>query len=173
MDTLQEQHERWVGDQVIDWYNSRHGSNFRFHGRCGEAPDLEYRDDGRFLRIEVGTAYYDGDDAKFMWLRARQHPDAPKQWSGSDFDAKLVEDINKEIKDKCANSYGPNCVLAVCVLPFHTSANDMEARLEEISIPANNPFDGIYLYGEFPAPIEIPLNPPERKVWQLAPTQEA
>jgi len=165
MDTLQEQHERWVGDQVIDWYNSRHSTNFRFRGRCGAAPDLEYRDDGRFLRIEVVTAYYDGDDAKFLWLRARKRPDAPKKWSGGDFGVILVESVNKELADKCAKSYGPNCVLAVCVLPFHTSAKEMESLLEKISVPANNPFDGIYLCGEFPAPIGSPA---EHKVWQLA-----
>jgi len=162
--------ERWVGDQVIDWYNSRHGTNFRFHGRCGDAPDLEYRDDGRFLRIEVVTSYYDKDDAKFIWLNARKRPDSPKKWSGRDFDEKLLDDINEDIKNKCANSYGPNSVLAVCVLPSLTSANDMEARLEEISVPANNPFDGIYLYGKFPAPIGIP---PECKVWQLGPTRQS
>jgi hypothetical protein len=167
MDTLQEQHERWVGDQVINWYNSRHGSNFRFHGRCGAAPDLEYRDNDRFLRIEVVTAYYDeGDDAKFRWLNARERPDAPKKWSGRDFEAKLVENVNEAIKDKCAKSYGPNCLLAVCVLPSLTFASDMEPLLEKISIPANGPFDGVYLCGEFPAPIP---NPAERRVWQLAP----
>ena len=167
MDTLQEQHERWVGDdQVIDWYNSRHSTNFRFRGRCGAAPDLEYRDDGRFLRIEVVTAYYDGaDDAKFLWLHARKRPDAPKKWSGCDFEATLVENVNEALAEKCAKSYGPNCVLAVCVLPSLTFAKQMESLLGKISVPANNPFDGIYLCGQFPAPIGSPA---ERKVWQLA-----
>ena|SRR5438105_1648785 len=166
MDALQERHERYVGGQVIDWYNSRYGTSFRFHGRCGFAPDLEYRDGCRRLRIEVVTAYYDeADDAKFHWLHARKQPDVPNKWSGRNFEQKLVENINAALAAKCGKSYGPNCVLAVCVLPSLTFAEEMEARLETISVPANNPFDGIYLCGQFPALIGSPA---ERKVWQLA-----
>ena len=135
MDTLQEQHERWVGDQVINWYNSRHRANFRFRGRCGAAPDLEYCDDDRFLRIEVVTAYYDGDDAKFLWLRARKRPDAPKKWSGGDSGAILVKNVNEAVADKCAISYGPNCVLAVCILPFHTLPRKWNRSLKKSASP--------------------------------------
>ena len=72
MDPLQEQYERWAGDEVIAWYNSRHRTSFTFHGRCGSAPDLEYRNGSEVLRIEVVTAYYDTEDAKFRWLNARK-----------------------------------------------------------------------------------------------------
>jgi hypothetical protein len=166
VDPLQEQHERWVGDQVIEWYNSLHGANFRFYGRCSDAPDLEYRDGSRCLRIEVVTAYYDeAQDAKFRWLNARKRPDAPNKWSGVNFDQSLVANINSALVAKSGKSYGPNCVLAVCVLPSLTSAEEMESLLESVSVPTTNPFDDIYLCGEFPAPIG---NPAERRVWQLA-----
>jgi hypothetical protein len=166
VDELQKQHERWVGDLVIEWYNSRHATSFAFHGRCGVAPDLEYGDGSQLLRIEVVTAYYDkAEDAKFRWLNARKRPDAPKKWSGRNFEQQLVENINAEIKDKCQKSYGPNCMLAVCILPSLTFADDMESRLPGITIPAANPFQGIYLCGRFPALIP---NPAERRVWQLA-----
>ena len=166
MDSLQEQHERWVGDQVIQWYNSGHGTSFRFSGRAGVAPDLEYCEGSRSLRIEVATAYYDAEDAKFKWLAARKRPDAPNQWSGVDFEQSLVENINSALDAKCGKSYGPNCVLAICVLPPLTSAEEMQSLLGSVSVPATNPFDGIYLCGEFPA--AIGSSAPERRVWQLA-----
>jgi hypothetical protein len=40
VDSLQEEFERCVGDQVIERYNADHGTSFRFHGRAGQAPDL-------------------------------------------------------------------------------------------------------------------------------------
>jgi hypothetical protein len=166
MDELQEQHERWVGDRVVEWYNSRHGTTFTFNERCGVAPDLEYRDGSQMLRIEVVTAYYDKkNDAKFRWLHARKQPDAPHKWFGVNFEKSLVENINSAIDAKCTKSYGPNCLLAVCVLPSLTFADEMESLLDGITIPTANPFDGIYVCGEFPAPIP---NPAETKVWRLA-----
>jgi hypothetical protein len=165
MDPLQEQHERWVGDQVIQWHNSTHGTNFQFYGRAGVAPDLEYREGKRSLRVEVVTAYYDREDAKFKWLGARKRPDAPATWSGGEFDAKLVEHINSLLAAKCRKSYGPNCVLGVCVLPSLTRAWEMESRLKDVCVPAANPFDAIYLCSEFPAPIP---HPAECRVWKLA-----
>lgn len=164
VDPLQEQHERWVGQQVIEWYNSQHGTSFVFHQRCGVAPDLEYRDGSKLLRVEVVTAYYDTEDAKFRWLTARKR-NAPTEWFGVDFEKNLVRDINSELVKKCRKSYGPYCSLAVCVLPDLTSADDMECLLKDINVPPNNPFDGIYLCGQFPAPIGSPAN---RRVWQLA-----
>jgi hypothetical protein len=166
VDPLQERHERWVGDQLIQSYNSTHGTNFRFSGRAGVAPDLEYRDGSRSLRVEVVTAYYDdAEDAKFKWLAARKRPDAPTRWRGADFEQRLVENINSALSAKCGKSYGPNCVLAVCVLPDLTFAEQMESLLEGVRVPATNPFDSIYLCGEFPAPIGSPA---ERRVWKLA-----
>jgi hypothetical protein len=166
VDPIQEKHERWVGDQVIQRYNADHGTSFQFYGRPGVAPDLEYREGNRSLGVEVVTAYYDdAEDAKFKWLTARKRPDAPGKWSGKNFEQYLVEDINARLVDKCAKSYGPNCVLAVCVLPRLTHAWEMESLLKDIRVPAINPFDAIYLCGEFPAPIPTPA---ERRVWKLA-----
>jgi hypothetical protein len=165
MDPLQEQHERWVGDLVIEQYNTDHRTNFQFYGRAGVAPDLEYREGNRCLRVEVVTAYYDAEDAKFHWLPVRKRPDGLHKLSGGDFDKRLAEDINSALDAKCRKSYGPNCVLAVCVLPDLTRTWEMESHLEDIRVPATNPFDAIYLCGQFPAPIGSPA---ERRVWKLA-----
>lgn len=62
---------------MIERYNADHGTSFRFHGRAGQAPDLEYRDGSRSLRVEVTAAFYDENHARFKWLAARKHPDAP------------------------------------------------------------------------------------------------
>jgi hypothetical protein len=165
VDPLQGQHERWVSDQVIQRYNVEHGTSFRFYGRAGVVLDLEYREGSRCLRVEVVTAYYDAEDAKFKWLAARKRDDARNRSSGVDFDKSLVENSNSALDAKCAKSYGPNCVLAVCVLPRLTHAWEMESLLKDIRVPAINPFDAIYLCGEFPAPIPTPA---ERRVWKLA-----
>jgi hypothetical protein len=165
-DPLKEKHERWAGDKVIEHYNSAHGTNFRFHGRAGIAPDLEYRDERQSLRVEVVTAYYDdAEDAKFKWLAARKRPDAPEKWSGVNFKKNLVKNINSALSAKCEKSYGANCVLAVCVLPELTFADEMQSLLDDVRVPSTNPFDGIYLCGQFPAPTGYPA---ECKVWRLA-----
>jgi hypothetical protein len=57
------------------------------------------------------------------------------------------------IVEKCKKFYRPNCSLAVSFLPDLTPADEMELLLSGVNIPANIPFDGIYLCGEFPAPI--------------------
>src|SRR5882724_1503098 len=156
MDPLQEKFERWVGDQVIEHYNSEHGTSFRFCARGGIGPDLEYREGSRCLRIEVVTAYYDEEDAKFRWVAARKRPGGPDKWSGVNFEKSLVENINSALVAKCEKSYGPKCALAVCVLPDLTFAEEMQSLLEEVRVPASNPFEGVYLFGEFPAPIGNP-----------------
>jgi hypothetical protein len=169
MDSLQDEFERWVGDRVIDHYNTDHGTSFRFHGRAGEAPDLEYRDGSRSLRVGVTSAFYDdknddGKHAKFIWLAARKRPDAPHKLSSRDCDEKLVKNINARLADKCSKSYGANCVLTVFALADLTRVWEMESRLEDIRIPATNRFDAIYLCGEFPSGIESPGG---FRIWKL------
>jgi hypothetical protein len=58
-------------------------------------------------KYAVTTSIDGADDAKFLWLRARKRPDAPKKWSGCDFEATLVKNVNEALADKCAKSYGP------------------------------------------------------------------
>jgi hypothetical protein len=78
---------------------------------------------------------------------------------------------------KCRNAYGPNCLLAVYVLGDVTAADQTEALLKSVSVPATPRFDGIYLCGEFAVPIGLYVSrllesgrqPPERRVWQLWP----
>jgi hypothetical protein len=91
-------------------------------------------------------------DLRYTGTNARNLPYARRQ-------------INSALVAKCAKSYGPNCVLAVCVFPTLTRAWEMESRLEDIRVPATNPFDAIYLCGVFPAPIGTPA---ELRVWKLA-----
>jgi hypothetical protein len=179
MDSAKENHERRVGEQLIKWYNHRHGTSFRFDGRPDDAPDSYYSDGNVRLRVEVTSAYYDdGEDAKYKWLQQRGQPDAPDKWEGTDFEQYLVNDINSRIAAKCMNSYGTNCLLAVYVDADMTTADEMEALLKKVSVPATPPFDGIYLCGEFAVPIGLYAEGVlkhgrqrrERSVWQLYPT---
>jgi hypothetical protein len=176
MDSLQEKHERLVGDQLIEWYNQQHRTSFRFDGRAGGAPDLKYREGKHWLGVEVTSVYYDQkDDAKFKWGAERQLPDTPTEWEGKDFEEFLVARINSVIVDKCRNDYGPNCLLAVYVFADMTPADRMEALLKSVSVPATPRFHGIYLCGEFAVPIGLYFSrgrqPPERRVWQLWPSK--
>jgi hypothetical protein len=180
MDSAQEKHERRVGEQLIEWYNQRHGTSFRFDGRPDDAPDSYYSDGNERRRVEVTSAFSDdGDDARYEWLHKRGRPDAPTKWQGKDFEQYLVADINRRIADKCMNySYGPNCLLAVYVLAQFTSADEMETLIEGVSVPTTHRFKGIYLCGDFRLPtIDLFISRvregergSERRVWQLYPS---
>jgi hypothetical protein len=178
MDSAQEKHERRVGEQLIEWYNQRHGTSFRFDGRPSDVPDLKYRDGVHWLGVEVVSAYYDPDDAKFHWLAKRQRPDAPDEWEGVNFEQSLVENINSALAAKCRKFYGANCLLAVYVFPDLTHADEMETLIKGVRVPATHRFAGIYLCGEFPLPLDLHISrvlegerpPPEQRVWQLYPS---
>jgi hypothetical protein len=175
MDAEQEKHERehCVCEQLINWYNQRHGTSFRFQRRPdGNAPDNYYSDGNARLRVqvEVTEAFYDEKDA--MYKRFRK-----KDWGiVENFTQSLVNDINSRIAAKCMNSYGANCLLAVYILADMNSAGAIELRLNDIIIPTTHRFEGIYLCGDFlPPPDDKYISgvlkgtrpPLERRVWQL------
>jgi hypothetical protein len=175
MDSAQETHERHVGDILIEWYNQRHGTSFRFAGRLGDAPDLTYREN-RKLGVEVVSAYYDDhEDAKFQWLNARGRSDAPDKWEGKNFEQYLADDITAKVADKCGKSYGLNCLLAVYVYASMSFADDMETIVKSVSVPATHGFDGVYLCAEFAPLLDEYFSGTrtKRKVWQLYPRAEA
>ena len=94
MDSAQEQHEREVGDQLIEA-----GTTSSMAHVSASLWDLAkhlilmYRDGNRWLGIEVVEAFYDdANDAKYKWLRARRKPYAPDKWSG---ELHLVENISR------------------------------------------------------------------------------
>jgi hypothetical protein len=148
MDKIQIDHERAVGDRFIGWYNENRKKNFAYYGRPEEVPDLIYRDGTNELFIELGDAYYDRANALGRWERARGKTDAPKSWSGVNFDRALIANINAIIQDKSGKDYGPNCILVVNVDPELTTGDEMEAMLPEIVIPTSH-FVEIYLTGHF------------------------
>ena len=165
MDEVQEKHERWVGETFIKWCNEQHA--FVFKGRAGDAPDLVYLNpSGQELRLEIVTAYYDAENAKFKWLGAREVPGAPSRWSGVNCNDALVASINLVITEKCNKDYGPGCVLVVCILPELTLAEEMERRLLEVQVPTSSPFEAIYLVGTFGT--AAGGSGYEERVWRLA-----
>lgn len=165
MDELQRRHERAVGDRFVDWYNGQHGTAFVFGRRPKIAPDLVYKSDEAELPLEIGDAYYDPNDAKIKWLRARKKPNAPRMWTGSNPDRNLLQSINRLIRKKCARKYGAHCLLVVNVYPALTSADEIEAMLPEIHIPEANNFEGVYLTGDFPASNKVVGG---FRCWQIA-----
>ena len=43
MDTIQEKHERAVGDAFVEWYNRLKGTSYEYYDRGTDPPDLIYR----------------------------------------------------------------------------------------------------------------------------------
>ncbi len=150
MDEIQEIHERAVGMQFVEWYNNSHGTSYQYVGRADEAPDLifRYRDE---LRIEVTDSFYDNADATLQWKKARAVSDAPKRWSGINFDESLVKHIADRIAIKSLKRYGGRCFLLVNVNPPITLPSELEAFIPSIKIPSNHAFAEIYLTGTFPS----------------------
>jgi hypothetical protein len=159
VDEIQLQHERAVGDRLIDWLNQRDGSHFVYSRRGKDAPDLVYTDT-RILGVEIVDAYYDAADAKRQWKGARKAPDAPKRWSGADPDRRLLGDIEWQIRKKCRLAYGPNCILVVSVRPAITSEITMKELLRDLQLPDKIPFIGVYLSGNFPIAFHVPWGRP-------------
>ena len=149
MDDVQKQHERAIGDDFINWFNSQNESNFSFSSRGDPAPDIIYKDKNRILKIEVVGSYYDENDAELKWKIARRRPDTPKRWAGVNFDEDLLRNINGAIEEKCSKSYGAKCILLVYISPPLTTDNEVEDMLPRVDIPKQVPFAAIYLTGIF------------------------
>jgi hypothetical protein len=111
---------------------------------------LTYNDGNKEIRLEITDAYYDEHDATIKWQNARGQPNAPSEWNGVNCDWNLMNDINKVIEKKCGKSYGNNCILIINIIPYLTSSQEIEDKLQEIKIPKTNPFLKIYLTGDFP-----------------------
>ena len=166
MDDTQRQHERAVGDTLIKELNRKRGTDYAFYRRGNEGPDLIYRDGRSQIGLEIVTCYYDSNDAEYKWKNARTRTDAPKRWSGVNFDETLVMNINKALQAKCSKHYGPNCLLAVSISPNLTTFNEMNELLPNIEIPPEHQFVGIYLIGHFGVSSDCNVN---HAIWKLFP----
>ena len=149
MDIAQQTFERKVGDTFVDWLNCKRSAEFEFRGRADQAPDLVYSDGTETITLEVTSAWYDSNDAKFWWQNLRGDPEAQTSWSGSEMDAALINDISTRIAGKCQNRYGALCILIVYVHPALTSKAEMDSLVAEILIPDPQPFAEIFLSGHF------------------------
>ena len=154
MEQIQKQHERSVGDAFISWLNTRDGSLFSFKNRGDEAPDLIYEFDDHCQGIEIVACYYGQDEALMQWQNARQRPNAPAEWEGTNFNDALRTNIELNIAKKCAKAYGNNCILLVSVRPGLTTIPKMHEILSKVVLPAEITFSGIYVAGEFPFGID-------------------
>lgn len=167
MDSVQIQHERAVCDKLIRDINQRQNINLIFSRRGDPAPDLIYSDGSLEIGIEVVTCYYDINDAKIKWLNARGVHEAPRRWSGVDFDDALVMNINRALKKKCEKkAYGINCLLAVNILPSLTTFNEMKELMSQVKVPQQHQFKEIYLLGSFGVSSESNVN---FAIWKLFP----
>jgi len=150
MDTLQEKHERAVGDAFVDWYNRRKGTSFEYYARGADPPDLVYRNGTEELPLEITAAYYDDGHATMLWQDARDSPDAPDSWKSKSPDEKLITSVNLALGKKSGKTYPSGCVLVVAIYPELTAADEFAALLPEINVPVGHPFAAIYIGGLFP-----------------------
>jgi hypothetical protein len=149
MESLKEQDERAVGDRFVGWFNAQYDLNYSFIRRAGEAPDLVYAlPDKTELFIEITSAYYGDEYAKFIWNGVRSSEDQVLVSEGSDLDAKLASDIVRIVGQKCGKRYEKHCVLVVGVTAFWTSAKTLRQLMSRCEFPDNN-FAGIYVHGRF------------------------
>lgn len=149
MDPTQEQYERAVGDAFIEWYNTQNGTEFKYHGRGANPPDLVYRSGDHELLLEITGTYYDMDYATMLWQNARCVPGAADMWMGKNPDQKLVDSISAALSKKCAKHYPANCVLVVNLEQATTLAEEIQSLIAQIKVPVDRPFAGIYLAGIF------------------------
>ena len=149
MESLKELDERAVGDRFIDWFNTKFGLKYTFSRRAGEAPDLVYAlPDKTELFVEVTSAYYGKEYAKFMWNGVRSEEDQVLVTESVDDDSKLVTDIVRIINQKCNKQYERHCILVISSTCFWTSARALVQLLAQREFPENN-FAGIYVHGRF------------------------
>lgn len=153
MDPIKEKFERFVGEKFIEWINSNRKSHFVFLRRGDvppdEAPDLIFTDGGGELGVEVSSEYYDKADAKLIWEVAREKMDAPRSWSGMNFEDALVANITRVISTKAAKQYGSNCMLVIYVEPRLTESEEMCELAARVEVPDQHSFRGIYILGKF------------------------
>ncbi len=151
MDTIQENHERAVGNAFMDWYNERMGTSYAYYARGTDAPDLIYKDGSKELLLEIAVAYYDAGHATMLWQNARDFPIAPDSWSTKSPDQKLVDSVSLAIAKKSGKAYPSGCVLLVTIYPDLTAAEEFAALMPEIRVPDADSFAEIYVGGLFPA----------------------
>ncbi len=151
METLKEKVELASGNAFIDWFNNKYRTNYSYHGRAGEAPDLIYSDNKSELTIEHTGAYYDSSHASFIWKGARSTEEITEPWIGCNPDDNLAKEIRNRIEEKSIKDYGKNCILLIEVPPGVTAAEDLEKRLLTLpTLQGGERFLGIYVAGRFP-----------------------
>jgi hypothetical protein len=149
-ESLKGLNERAVGDRFIKWFNSQHGLNYAFARRAGEAPDLIYAlPDKTELFVEVTSAYYGEEYARFIWGGVRSSEDMCLVTANTgDRDKRLVSEVVTAIEKKCIKRYETHCILVVDITSFWTAPEVLSDLLRQYSIPANV-FAGIYIHGRF------------------------
>lgn len=150
IEPLKELNERAVGDRFIEWFNAQHGLSYSFSRRAGEAPDLVYAlPDAGELFIEVTSAYYGEEYAKFIWggVRGSENSSLVSTDAG-DLDKKIVLDVVMAVYKKSMKRYGKHCILVVDITSFWTSPDVLSNLLKQFPTPENI-FAGIYIHGRF------------------------
>ena len=170
---LKKRHERAAGDRFMAAYNRRHRTRFTFREQR-EAPDLAYATrKGRLLGVEVVTAYYNEQDARVRWGRARgQHGGG---WGGVNLDESLPTFINRVLADKCSKSYDfpAPCVLVIDARPPLTDEDDIkQSILPAVEVPAVVPYRAIYLGVDLPVSLAHPsAHEGQYRMWRLYPSR--
>jgi hypothetical protein len=114
------------------------------------ALDLIYTPDSNEIFIEVTSAFYDDEHAKFIWKSVRGEADAPTRWIGVNPNKRLVDEICSRLIKKAQKRYEDETLLLIEIPPGITSAEELSELLDKQQFPKNLPFAGIYVVGNFP-----------------------
>lgn len=139
------------GIEPVEWYNQQNGTNFEYHDRGANLPDLVYRSGSKEILLEVTVAYYDTGHAMMLWQNARSVPHAADAWNSRSPDQKLIDSVNLMLAKKSTKPYPSGCVLVLALYPDLTTAEEFDDLMYGIKVPIDHPFTQIYVGGMFPA----------------------
>ncbi len=142
----------------IPWYNQKNGRNLTLRKKQ-DTPDFIYADEKGEVGVEVTTAHYNQDYAKFTMETGRgrrkahtkqeiiDNPEVIEGHTVSEPEKSLIGFINNRIMEKCVKTYVKICVLIIRVpMPALTTDYDFQyVVIPNIELPEHNPFKEVYL----------------------------
>jgi hypothetical protein len=143
---LQRQHEVAVCNRLLKTLDV--SATFVRLGDDHSEPDVIYSHGKGTLGIEVATAYYDDEYAKWGWSLARNMVERRKIgiWNP---DEKIHARIQLEIFDKCSRTYSAADKIWLCVArqaPLSGESEVVKRSVERLTIPQPHGFDRIFLH---------------------------
>jgi hypothetical protein len=152
-DSVKSGHEKAVADQLLRSLNI--GARFERPGDPDKRePDVIYKVDGKFLGIEVATAYYEDSDAKdAAEIAAGERPLGPVEIRDRSAgllvepDQAICERVQGELVDKAGKEYTGTDEIWLCINQdaLLSDAASVAECVKQLRVPETHQFARIYL----------------------------